>query len=105
MLVTKEAFGSCRLHLEWWSPQLPAEVRGQKRSNSGVFLTGRYEVQILESFDSTQTYADGLAGALYGQFPPPPLPHRTPALTQKPFSFPPLCRLTPPTQHEPPRFR
>jgi hypothetical protein len=70
MLVTKEAFGSCRLHLEWWSPQLPAEVRGQKRSNSGVFFMGRYEVQILDSFDSTDTYADGLAGALYGQFPP-----------------------------------
>ena len=70
MLTTKESFGSCRLHLEWWSPELPAEVRGQKRSNSGVFLMGRYEVQILESFDGTHTYADGQAGALYGQFPP-----------------------------------
>lgn len=70
MLTTKEAFGSCRLHLEWWSPQLPAEVRGQKRSNSGVFLMGRYEVQILDTFDSSQTYADGQAGAIYCQFPP-----------------------------------
>ena len=70
MLTTKEDFGSCRLHLEWWSPELTAEVRGQKRANSGVFLMGRYEIQILDTIDSTQTYADGQAGAFYGQFPP-----------------------------------
>ena len=69
-LTTREGFGSCRLHLEWWSPpDLPAEKSGQKRSNSGVFLMGRYEVQVLDSLDGS-TYADGMAGAVYGQFPP-----------------------------------
>ncbi len=69
-LTTRESFGSCRLHLEWWSPPgLPPEKSSQKRSNSGVFLMGRYEVQILDSLDSS-TYADGMAGAVYGQFPP-----------------------------------
>lgn len=70
MLTTRQGFGSCRLHLEWWAPDLPAEVRGQKRSNSGVFFMGRYEVQILDTFDNSHTYADGQAGAIYGQFPP-----------------------------------
>ncbi|MEO0055640.1 MAG: hypothetical protein RLZZ50_1587 [Verrucomicrobiota bacterium] len=70
MLATKQSFGSCRLHLEWWAPDLPPDVRGQKRSNSGVFFMGRYEVQILDTFDGSQTYADGQAGAIYGQFPP-----------------------------------
>ena len=69
-LTTRDGFGSCRLHLEWWSPpDLPSEKSGQKRSNSGVFLMGRYEVQILDSLDAT-TYADGMAGSVYGQFPP-----------------------------------
>ncbi len=70
-LVSREHFGSCRLHLEWWTPPgLPPERSGQKRSNSGVFFMGnRYEVQILDSLDAS-TYADGMAGALYGQFPP-----------------------------------
>lgn len=70
MLATRQGFGSCRLHLEWWAPELPPEIRGQKRSNSGVFFMGRYEVQILDTFDSSHTYADGQAGAIYGQFPP-----------------------------------
>jgi len=69
-LITRDGFGSCRLHLEWWSPaDLPAAKSGQGRSNSGVFLMGRYEVQVLDSHDGT-TYADGMAGAVYGQFPP-----------------------------------
>lgn len=70
MLATREGFGSCRLHLEWWAPDLPADIRGQKRSNSGIFFMGRYEVQILDTFDSSHTYADGQSGAIYGQFPP-----------------------------------
>ncbi len=67
-LVTRESFGDCQLHIEWATP---AEPRGesQGRGNSGVFLMGRYEVQILDSFES-RTYADGQAAALYGQRPP-----------------------------------
>lgn len=69
-LTTREGFGSCRLHLEWWSPPgLPPGKSGQSRSNSGVFFMGRYEVQVLDSLDGS-TYADGQAGAVYGQFPP-----------------------------------
>jgi hypothetical protein len=67
-IETRERFGDLQLHLEWASP---AEVVGdsQGRGNSGVFLMGRYEIQILDSFDN-RTYADGQAAALYGQHPP-----------------------------------
>ena len=67
-IKTKEAFGSCQLHIEWASP---AEVKGksQGRGNSGVFLMGLYEIQVLDSYDNL-TYADGQASALYGHKPP-----------------------------------
>ena len=67
-IATKEKFGDVQLHIEWAAP---SEVRGnsQSRGNSGVFLQGRYEVQVLDSFDNI-TYADGQAGAVYGQWPP-----------------------------------
>lgn len=67
-LATRERFGDVQLHLEWMAP---SEVKGesQGRGNSGVFLMGRYEVQILDSYEN-RTYADGQAAALYGQRPP-----------------------------------
>jgi hypothetical protein len=65
---TKRAFGDCQLHVEWASPS-PAVGTGQDRGNSGVFLMGVYEVQVLDSYDS-KTYADGTASAIYGQYPP-----------------------------------
>ncbi len=65
---TRDAFGDCQLHVEWAAPPAP-EGHSQERGNSGIFLMGRYEVQVLDSFDNP-TYADGQAGALYGQFPP-----------------------------------
>lgn len=65
-LVTKEAFGDIQLHLEW---KPSTKNCGQNRGNSGVILMGRYEVQVMESFENV-TYADGQAGAMYGQFPP-----------------------------------
>ncbi len=67
-IETREAFGDVRLHVEWASPA-PPRGEDQDRGNSGVFLMGRYEVQVLDSYQS-QTYADGQAGAIYGQFPP-----------------------------------
>jgi hypothetical protein len=67
-IETRERFGDCQLHLEWAAPA-NVEGFGQDRGNSGVFLMGRYEVQVLDSRDNA-TYADGQAAALYGQTPP-----------------------------------
>lgn len=65
---TKKSYGSCQLHLEW---RIPADrkVNGQQGGNSGVFLMGKYEIQIMESHTNI-TYADGQAAAMYGQYPP-----------------------------------
>jgi Domain of Unknown Function (DUF1080) len=67
-LFTRERFGDVQLHVEWAAP---SEVRGrsQGRGNSGILIMGLYEVQVLDVFDNV-TYADGGAGALYGQWPP-----------------------------------
>jgi hypothetical protein len=67
-LATKEKFGDCQLHIEWAAPP---EVQGnsQARGNSGVLLMGRYEIQVLDSYNNP-TYADGQAAAIYGQWPP-----------------------------------
>ncbi len=75
-IATKEKFGDCQLHVEWASPP---EVRGnsQSRGNSGVILMARYEIQVLDSFNNP-TYADGQAGAIYGQWPPLANPTRGP---------------------------
>ena len=67
-IATKQEFGDVQLHLEWATP---AEVigEGQGRGNSGVFLMGQYEVQILDSFQN-KTYFDGQAAAIYKQYAP-----------------------------------
>lgn len=67
-VVTKDQFGDCQLHIEWSAP-VPVKGNGQGRGNSGVFLMGRYEIQVLDSYDN-QTYFDGQAGAIYKQTPP-----------------------------------
>lgn len=67
-LVTKEKFGDCQIHVEWMVPK-GVEGAGQGRGNSGVEIMGRYEIQVLESFEN-QTYADGQAASIYGQYPP-----------------------------------
>jgi hypothetical protein len=67
-LVSADSFGDVQLHIEWAAPA-PPRGEGQDRGNSGVFLMGTYEVQVLDSYQNT-TYADGQAGAVYGQFPP-----------------------------------
>ena len=67
-LRSKEQFGDCQVHIEWASA---SEVKGdgQGRSNSGVFLMGSYEVQVLDSYEN-KTYHDGQCGAIYKQHPP-----------------------------------
>ena len=65
---TKQAFGSCQLHVEWRAPT-PPKGNSQGRGNSGVFLMGRYEVQVLDNYKN-KTYPDGQAGSIYGQNPP-----------------------------------
>ena len=65
---SKKTFGSCQFHIEWASPS-KVQGSGQGRGNSGVFLMGTYEIQVLDSYQN-QTYADGQAGALYGRSKP-----------------------------------
>ncbi len=67
-IQTKQEFGSCQLHVEFATPE---KVQGtsQGRGNSGVFLQGQYEVQVLDSYEN-KTYPDGQCGALYGRAVP-----------------------------------
>lgn len=67
-IVTKEEFGDIQVHLEWASPE-KVTGKGQGRGNSGIYLMGKYEVQILDSYDN-ETYFDGQAGSIYKQSPP-----------------------------------
>lgn len=67
-IATKQPFGDCQLHLEFASPEV-VKGEGQGRGNSGVYLMGKYEVQVLDSYDS-KTYYDGQCGAIYKQYPP-----------------------------------
>lgn len=75
-LITKEKFGDCQLHVEWSEP---VDITGtsQSRGNSGVILMSRYEIQVLDPWRNP-TYADGQAGAIYGQWPPLANPGRKP---------------------------
>lgn len=75
-IKTKATFGDCQLHLEWAAPEV-IEGEGQGRGNSGVFLMGIYEIQVLDSYENP-TYSDGVAGAIYGQRPPMVNPIRKP---------------------------
>jgi hypothetical protein len=68
LLRTRASFGDVQVHLEFQAPD-PAVGEDQLRGNSGVFLMGLYEVQIMDPVDNP-TYADGTLGALYGQRPP-----------------------------------
>jgi hypothetical protein len=69
-IMTKEKFGpDFQLHVEFWLPKMPDDVKGQARANSGVYLQGRYEIQVLDSYNN-DTYANGSVGALYGIIAP-----------------------------------
>lgn len=65
---TKQEFEDFQLHLEFATPE-KVVGNSQGRGNSGVFLLGIYEVQVLDTYDNL-TYPDGQCGALYGQYPP-----------------------------------
>jgi hypothetical protein len=67
-ISTKESFGDCQLHLEFATPS-KIEGSGQGRGNSGVYIMGKYEVQILDSWENP-TYFDGQCGSIYKQTPP-----------------------------------
>jgi len=67
---TRRAFGDCQLHVEFNEPKIPT-TDTQDAGNSGIFLMGLYEVQVLERWTySEKIYADGIAGAVYSEFPP-----------------------------------
>ena len=68
MIETKEQFGDFQLHVEFATPK-DVKGDGQGRGNSGVFLLGQFEVQVLDSYQN-KTYPDGQAAAMYGQYPP-----------------------------------
>ena len=67
-IETKENFGSVQLHIEWKTSE-DTSHKNQNRSNSGVFLQNRYEIQILDSYKSP-TYVNGQAGSVYKQHIP-----------------------------------
>src|SRR3954467_8464397 len=67
-IVTREKFGDVQLHVEFATPS-PARGFSQDRGNSGVIFMGRYEVQVLDSYENV-TYADGQAASIYGEYPP-----------------------------------
>ena len=70
-----QEFGDIQLHVEWAAPfeiektDQGEDRTGQGRGNSGVFLHGMYEIQVLDNWHNP-TYADGLAGSVYGEYPP-----------------------------------
>lgn len=67
-IQTKDHFGDCQLHVEWAAPSI-VKGEGQGRGNSGVFLMGLYEIQVLDCYNNI-TYPDGTTAAIYGQYPP-----------------------------------
>jgi hypothetical protein len=69
VLRTRDDFtNDFQLHIEWATPE-KVEGNGQGRGNNGLNIFGRYEIQILDSYNN-KTYADGQASAIYGQTPP-----------------------------------
>lgn len=68
MIKTKKSFNDFQLHIEWKSPSI-IQGEGQGRGNSGVFLQGRYELQVLDSYDN-KTYSNGQAASIYKQYSP-----------------------------------
>ena len=68
-IQTAQKFGDIQMHVEWMVPVLPPDRKGQDRGNSGIYLQGLYEVQVLDSYDNP-TYVNGEAGSIYKQSAP-----------------------------------
>ena len=70
-ITTNQSFGSCQLHIEWNSPieDVKAGKKSQGCGNSGIFLMGKYEVQVLNSYEN-ETYYNGQAASIYKQYIP-----------------------------------
>ncbi|MBM4024622.1 MAG: DUF1080 domain-containing protein [Planctomycetes bacterium] len=49
-ITTKRNVEDFILHAEFKTPQMPPEVKGQGRGNSGIYIQQRYELQILDSY-------------------------------------------------------
>ena len=64
-IKTKQAFGSCQMHIEWRAPEV-VKGEGQGRGNSGIFLMEQYELQVLDMYKN-KTYSNGQAGSMYKQ--------------------------------------
>jgi len=75
-IYTREEYGDIQLHVEWRTPA-PLKPGNVWQGNSGVFLFGVFELQVFES-SRNMIYADGEAGAMYGQYPPLVNPVRGP---------------------------
>jgi len=67
-IVTRDKYKDFTLHVEFWIPKFPDDVKGQARGNSGVYLQGRYEIQVLDSYALTPGVGD--CGAIYSQKAP-----------------------------------
>ena len=79
-IVTKREFGDIQFHCEFMSPT-PPKGEGQGRGNSGLYFQGKYEVQVLDSYQN-DTYINGMVGAIYENFPPLVNPSRPPGTWQ-----------------------
>ncbi len=74
--MTKQQFGDMQLHIEFQTPS-KVEGNGQGRGNSGIFLQGRYEIQVLDNYENP-TYVNGMVGSIYKQAIPLANPSRKP---------------------------
>lgn len=77
---TRQGFGDVQLHIEFRCPAV-VEGKGQGRGNSGIFLMGLYEVQVMDSYENP-TYVNGQLGSVYKQYPPLVNPARPPGVWQ-----------------------
>lgn len=68
-ITTKEKFCDMQMHIEWKTPEKNLKLHKFTRGNSGIFIQGRYELQVLDSFEN-RIYSNGQAGSIYKQTMP-----------------------------------